>query len=491
MSISQTFSSVLDWFIPESIRQSPLDLSRARNIVGATLLAAVFVPIFALNYFKLGHGAMGWGIVTAGFLMLTAGFLLKLTGLLPLVREYAIAVFFGMVVWMCYVNGGIESSSSPWFLLVPVASMFIGGKKSATFWSVGALIAIVLFFVAHKNGWALPKSPLGAELHPQLQTRSLVGLTIVIYALAMVFEFGKVKSFEKTEQARQEAERGNAAMQQLLAQVTGAIGTASGQTAQISERTASISQTMRHQAGEAAEMARIVDEIAALTVQSAEQSGQAAREAHEAGRLAGEGGRAMNLTLSNLDKASEVVTHSAARIEELGRRSDEIGGIVQVIREIADQTNLLALNAAIEAARAGEQGRGFAVVADEVRKLAERTSTATREIEEKIGAILAGTNQAMQAMREGTQRMGEINLSAAEAGSRLDEIISGAGRVASLIGEVAKNEERQSGQFQTIATDIAELRADMQTASKSAEAIDQAVGKLDTTVRGLDEFIRG
>ncbi|HEY9100703.1 methyl-accepting chemotaxis protein [Chitinimonas sp.] len=490
MSISKAFSSTLDWFIPDTIRQNPLDLSRARNVVSAALLAAIFVPIFAINYFKLGHTAMGGGILTAGALMLSAAFLMKLTGLLPLVREYAIAVFFGMVVWMCYVNGGIESSSAPWFLLVPITSMFIGGKKSGMFWSVCSLLAIVLFFVANRHGWALPASPLGPELHPQLQFRSLIGLTIVIFLLALVFEFGKLKSVEKAELALEQAEQGRTAMQAMLGQVTGAIGTASRETAQISQRTASISQTMQQQASEVDQMAQTVDQIATLTVHSAEQSQQAAQEAEQAGRLASEGGQAMNRTLANLTKATTVVSDSADRIEQLAHSSDEIGGIVQVIREIADQTNLLALNAAIEAARAGEQGRGFAVVADEVRKLAERTRAATHEIETKIGAMLTSTGEAMAAMQEGKQRMGEISSSAGEASQHLDHIIAGAERVNRLIGDVARHGARQSGQFQAIASDISTFRASMVEASGSAEAIARAVGTLDSTMRNLDSTIQ-
>ncbi|MFC4157763.1 methyl-accepting chemotaxis protein [Chitinimonas lacunae] len=488
MTIASAFGDVIDWFIPDSVKQHPIDLSRARNLVGASLLASLCVPIFSLSYFRLNHAAMAWGIVIAGGLMIMISLLMKLTGALVLLREYGLAVFFGMVVWMCYVNGGIESSSASWFLLVPVAAMFLGGRRSSIFWTGCTLLAIVLFSLAHSHGWPLPKSPLAASLHAQLQTRSLFALTLVLFCLALIFEVGKTRSFAKIEQARAAAERSNEAIERMLGQVTQTIGTASGQSTEINERSRSISEAMRHQAKETDAMAQLIDRIAGLTVTSVEQSQRAADEAGQAGRLAQESGVAMTRTLEDLDAASRAVGHSAERIEDLGRRSGEIGHIVQVISEIADQTNLLALNAAIEAARAGESGRGFAVVADEVRKLAERTTVATREIGDKVGKILTGTSEAMEAMREGTSRMAAINAHAAEADAKLRAIIAGTEQVAGLIKDVAGNEAQQSNRIQEIAQDIAGLRADVLAASESTAAIAAAVKTLDTTVHDLDQL---
>lgn len=164
---------------------------------------------------------------------------------------------------------------------------------------------------------------------------------------------------------------------------------------------------------------------------------QAENIAQDAGSQARQGEDVVQEASAEINRIADSVTQIAHTIETLGQRSNEISGIVQVIKEIADQTNLLALNAAIEAARAGEQGRGFAVVADEVRKLAERTSKATQEISNMISSVQSETRSAVSLMDQGITQVHQGVQLANQAGDSLIKITDGSIRTKQVINEIA------------------------------------------------------
>lgn len=177
------------------------------------------------------------------------------------------------------------------------------------------------------------------------------------------------------------------------------------------------------QARDVAKAAEIVDHMAVVINNVIESTSQVAQAAENSDKAAYEGQVAMKNTIEGMERIKSKVHETGNRIQELGRLSREIGEIVQLIDEIADQTNLLALNAAIEAARAGEHGKGFAVVADEVRKLAERSSGATKDIAQLITGIQTDTHNAIVAMEDGIKEVEEGNQLAAEADISLQNII--------------------------------------------------------------------
>jgi methyl-accepting chemotaxis protein len=169
-------------------------------------------------------------------------------------------------------------------------------------------------------------------------------------------------------------------------------------------------------------------------------------------------------------KISDAVQSSSQIVEDLGRQSDHITSIVNTIKEIADQTNLLALNAAIEAARAGEQGRGFAVVADEVRKLAERTSLSTKEISEMVAKIQNGTRCAVSSMQAGVHQVSSGVELANQAGNSINQIRDGSLRVSAVVNGISDSISEQS----VASTDIAQqLEAIAQMSEESAIAVRQ------------------
>ncbi|MCK6390050.1 MAG: methyl-accepting chemotaxis protein [Azonexus sp.] len=199
-----------------------------------------------------------------------------------------------------------------------------------------------------------------------------------------------------------------------------------------------------------------------------ENAGEAHGIAQEAGQLSDEGATVIHSAATEMRRISDAVQRSSETVEDLGRQSDQITSIVNTIKEIADQTNLLALNAAIEAARAGEQGRGFAVVADEVRKLAERTSLSTTEIGGMVAKIQGGTRSAVDSMQAGVSQVGSGVELASRAGESINRIREGAQRVTVVVNGISDAISEQS----MASTEIArQLETIAQMSEESALAV--------------------
>jgi len=204
-------------------------------------------------------------------------------------------------------------------------------------------------------------------------------------------------------------------------------------------------------------MAAAIEELTVSSSHISDSATDSSRYSTEAVELAGEGSTRVGLAASAIRKISDTVTDASGRIRALEERACQVSSIANVIKEIAAQTNLLALNAAIEAARAGEQGRGFAVVADEVRKLAERTSAATTEIEQMIVGIQGDTGGAVGAMNAALPEVQEGVELAASAAELLRSIEEGARATLERVGDVADATREQSAASTAIAQRVEQI----------------------------------
>ncbi len=240
---------------------------------------------------------------------------------------------------------------------------------------------------------------------------------------------------------------------------------------QLGESVATIAANME-------EVSTSIDQVAEIA-RTAETVSEGARTESSRGQVI------VNDTLAEITHISQSVSEASQQIAVLSQRSDDISGIVKVIKEIADQTNLLALNAAIEAARAGEQGRGFAVVADEVRKLAERTGRATVEISGLIASIQQETGNAVRKMDSSKNHADRGLQLASEAGKALESISSGTSNSAKHAKETAHATKEQSAAVQEVATAVEKIAQLSDKNNQSMVAAAQVAKNLETLAQNL------
>jgi methyl-accepting chemotaxis protein len=274
-----------------------------------------------------------------------------------------------------------------------------------------------------------------------------------------------------------------------LGQVNEAVSATASAANQISSSSEEMAAGAQEQSAQTSEVVAAIEEMTRTIMDNTKNASFAAETAKGAGDKARQGGNVVYETIDGMKRISHVVTSSAQTVAALGKSSDKIGEIVQVIDDIADQTNLLALNAAIEAARAGEQGRGFAVVADEVRKLAERTTKATKEIANMIKTIQKETLEAVNSMNQGTEEVEKGTALANKAGDVLKEIIEGAQKVTDVAVQVAAASEEQSNSSEQISRNVEGISNVTRETSTGINQIARAAEDLSRLTVNLQELV--
>lgn len=270
-----------------------------------------------------------------------------------------------------------------------------------------------------------------------------------------------------------------------IAQSTREVTVASAQMAETSQQ---VAQSSEQQSAAASDMAATVEEMTVSINHVADRATEANSLSAESGQLATSGEEVISQTVRDIKEIADTVSTAAERIRELEAQGGKISAVVAVIKEVADQTNLLALNAAIEAARAGEQGRGFAVVADEVRKLAERTAASTQEIATTINTMQSTASYAVQGMQEAVEKVAKGVARASDANNSIQQIGAGSRETVRMVGEITTAIREQGAATTNIAVQvekIAQMAEQSSAASAESARAAQELDQLAETMRTI------
>lgn len=280
-----------------------------------------------------------------------------------------------------------------------------------------------------------------------------------------------------------------------LRQLVLAINTTADRVAQSSQQTqrsaVELAEASEHQAQEIAGVSAAINEMAVSIDQVSANAAESASVAQRSVAIAHNGAEVVQRSIEGMNIIRDQIQETSKRIKRLGESSQEIGDIVSLINDIADQTNILALNAAIQASMAGEAGRGFAVVADEVQRLAERSAGATRQIETLVKTIQADTNEAVSSMEQTTAEVVRGAKLAKDAGEALEEVQSVSNVLAELIQSISNAAQQQATSAGHISSTMNIIQGITSQTSSGTMATARSVGRLNEMAAALQESVSG
>lgn len=358
------------------------------------------------------------------------------------------------------------------------------------------------------NGWSLgiviAETVLSEPIIQQTTANILIGVgTLAVVIISLLFFVRRsIKPIASLDKLTEEVARGNLAISvdtggkdevgrlavnfnQMVDSLRGLVNEVINLSEHLSSHSQELASSSEEVSATVEDMSGITIKVASTSALGAQNADEAASEFEQVKMVAEEGHLAVQETINKINSIAEVSSNASDAIQRLGNQSNQIGQIIATITNIADQTNLLALNAAIEAARAGEHGRGFAVVADEVRKLAEQSAGAASEITDLIKEIQTGVGEAIVAMQQGSQEVNEGVKVVGNAGDTLEQIIKAVEKNTALVQDMAIGAKHANEGMQMLSNSSQQITATIHQVSGAAQEL---AGIADDLQKAISKF---
>jgi methyl-accepting chemotaxis protein len=537
----------IERWIPASLTGDANSYAKAQLVLSATAIFVLIAPLYGGYYLAKGYAFGGWAILAAGLAAAAVGPILRATGSFTLAGTWATGTLFVLMVLLTTFSGGVQSYTASWLAIVPIVGLLLVGPRVARWFVVLSVAQMIVLLLLSRSGLTIPNY-LPEAMRPTQGLVSVLGLIPVLYYLVRRFEIARDAALAsvsaaqealreekrqveaKVEQAVAESEQQRhyldervremlGAMQRfaggdlnvrlraqrddtiavlyegfnqalanvssMIEEVRSAAGTTADVSLQIRQATQQLTDGARQQSARTQEVAAAMDQMSQTIADNAAYAQRSAHGIHEVGQRANEGGRVIRDAVAKIEQIAQLMENSRATVAQLGESTAKINDVVKLINTIAEQTNLLALNATIEAARAGEHGKGFAVVASEVKQLASQTAKATQEIAEMIHRVQTEAHRAIEAMQVGHRETSAGRQLASAAGSALGEIEAGLHESAGVASQIAAATEEQSTTVRSISDHVtgishgtAQAAHDVESILKSAERMRQLTDDL-------------